>query len=61
MEIKIISSENILFYLSYAILSIVLLNMVSAQQSVKHNDPPSPGARRGKFDVKTTSLIYNRH
>ena len=29
--------------------------MVSAQQSVKHNDPPSPGARRKNFDVKTTS------
>ena len=29
IEIKIISSENTLFYLSYEILSLVLLNMVS--------------------------------
>ena len=32
IEIKIISPENTFFYLSYEILSIVLLNMVSAQQ-----------------------------
>ena len=57
IEIKLISSENIFFYLPYEILSIVLLTMVSAQQSVKHNDPPSPGARRGNFDVKTTSNV----
>ena len=32
IEIKIISYENTFFYLSYEILSIVLLNMVSEQQ-----------------------------
>ena len=53
-EIKMISSENILFYLSYKILSIAPLIIVSTQQ-IKHNDSPSPGARRGNFDVKTTS------
>ena len=31
-EIKMISSENILFYLSYKLLSIALLTIVSTQQ-----------------------------
>ena len=54
-EIKLISSENAFFYLSYEILSIFLLNMVSAQQLIKHTDRPSPGARRENFDVETMS------
>ena len=54
-EIKMISSENIFFYLSYKLLSIALLIIVSTQQLIKHNDLPSPGARHGNFDVKTTS------
>ena len=32
IDIKIMSPENAFFYLSYEILSVVLLNMVSAQQ-----------------------------
>ena len=47
IEIKIISQESTLFYLSYEILSIVLLNMVSAKRLFKDNVPPSLGARRG--------------
>ena len=54
-EIKMISSENIFFYLSYKLLSIALLIIVSTQQFIKHNDLPSSGARHGNFDVKTTS------
>ena len=49
VEIKNISSENTFVYLSYEILSIVLLSMVSAQQLIKNNDPPSAGARCGNF------------
>ena len=40
IEIKLRSYEKTLYYLSYEILSIGLLSMVSAQQRIINNDPP---------------------
>ena len=55
IEIKIISSENTILYLSYEILNTLLLNMDEAQHYIKHNEPPSIGARRGNVDVEISS------